>query len=75
MKRLAIALVLWGAFSWSPAMAQTEEQTHQHQQNQDKKDASAIKGMPMKAEMKDKMKEKMKDMQCCAKEEQKEPKG
>jgi hypothetical protein len=75
MKQMTIALILWGAFSWSDAMAQTQEQGHKHEQHQEEKEAPAKKGMTMKDEMKQKMKEKMKDMKCCAKEEQKEPKS
>jgi hypothetical protein len=75
MKQMTMALILWGAFSWSDAMAQTQEQGHKHEQHQEEKDAPAKKGTTMKAEMKQKMKEKMQDMKCCAKEEQKEPKS
>ena len=75
MKQMTMALILWGAFSWSAATAQTEQQGHQHEQHQEEKEAPAKKGMTMKGEMKQKMKEKMKDMICCPKEEQKEPKS
>jgi len=75
MKQITTALILWGAFSWSDVMAQTEEQGHKHEQHQEEKEAPAKKRMTMKAEMKQKMKEKMKDMKCCPKEEQKEQKS
>lgn len=75
MNRVIVALILWGAFSWSNAMAQTQEQEHKHEQHQEEKEVPAKKDMSMKAEMKEKMKEKMKDMKCCPKEEQKEPKS
>jgi cytoskeletal protein RodZ len=75
MNRLIVALILWGAFSWSNTMAQTQEQGHKHEQHQEEKEVPAKKDMSMKAEMKEKMKEKMKDMKCCPKEEQKEPKS
>jgi len=75
MKQMTMALILWGAFSWSDAMAQTQEQGHKHEQHEEVKEAPAKKGMSMKDEMKQKMKEKMKDMKCCPKEEQNEPKS
>jgi hypothetical protein len=75
MKQMTIALIVWGALSWSDVMAQTQEQPHKHEQHQEEKDAPAKNGSSMKAEMKQKMKEKMQDMKCCAKEEQKEPKS
>ena len=75
MKQMTMALMLWGAFTWSHAMAQTQEQGHQHEQHQDSKETPADKGMSMKEEMKQKMKEKMKDMKCCPKEEQKPSKS
>jgi hypothetical protein len=75
MRQMTIALILWGVFSWSDGMAQTQEQRHKHEQHQEEKEAPAKKGMTMKDEMKQKMKEKMKDMKCCSKEEQKEPKS
>ena len=70
MKQITMTLILLGAFSWSNAMAQTQEQGHQHEQHQRVKETPADKGLSMKDEMKQKMKEKMKDMKCCPKEEQ-----
>jgi hypothetical protein len=75
MKQITIALMLWGTFSWSHAMAQTQPQGHQHELNQEVKESTADKGLSMKDEMKQKIKENMKDMKCCPKEEQKEPKS
>lgn len=75
MKQVIMALMLWGAFTWSHAMAQTQEQGHQHEQQQESKGTPADKGLSMKDQMKQKMKEKLKDMKCCPKEEQKQPKS
>ena len=75
MKQIMMALILWGAFSWSEAMAQTQEQGHKHEQHDEVKEAPPNKGVTMKDEMKEKMNEKMKDMKCCPKDDQKEPKS
>ena len=75
MKQVIMALMLWGAFTWSHAMAQTQEQGHQHEQQHESKETPADKGSSMKDEMKQKMEEKLKDMKCCPKEEQKQPKS
>jgi len=74
MKQIALALVLWGAFNWSDAMAQTQEPGHKHEQQQEVNEPPRTKGATMKDEMKEKMKEKMKDMKCCQKDEHKEGK-
>ena len=74
-KKISMALILWGAFSWSNAMAQTNEPEHKHEQHEDVKEGPPNKGMIMKDEMKEKMSKKMKDMKCCPKENQKEPKS
>src|SRR6266542_1430455 len=39
MKQMTMALILWGAFSWSHAMAQTQELGHKHEQHQEGKEA------------------------------------
>ena len=75
MKQVIMALMLWGAFTWSHAMAQTQEQGHKHEQHDEVKEAPPNKGVTMKNEMKEKMNKKMKDMACCPKEGQKEPKS
>ena len=71
MKQIIMALILWGAFNWSDAMAQTQEQGHKHEQQQKGNEAPPSKDVNMKDEMKDKMKEKMKDMKCCQKDDDK----
>ena len=75
MKQITIALTLWGAFNWSDAMAQTQEQGHKHEQQLEVNESPPSKGVTMKDEMKEKMKEKMKDMKCCQKDDHKEPKS
>jgi len=75
MKQIMIAVILWGAFDWSEAMAQTQEQGHKHEQQPEMIEAPPSTGVTMKDKMKEKMKEKMKDMKCCQKEEHTEPKS
>ena len=41
MKQMTMALILWGAFSWSHAMAQTQEQEHKHEQHEEVKQTPA----------------------------------
>ena len=70
-----MALTLWGALSWSNAIAQTQEQGYKHEQHDKVKEAPSNKGVTTKNEMKEKMNKKMKDMKCCLKEDQEEPKS
>ena len=41
MKKISMPLILWGAFSWSNAMAQTNEPEHKHEQHEDVKEGLA----------------------------------
>jgi len=73
MKQIAMALIPWGAFKLVACYGENSRAGAQ-EQHQKEKEAPARKGT-MKAEVKQNMKEKMKDIQCCPKEDQKEPKS